>query len=150
MVTKKITECIQETGAPKFFVLICNPRTYNLPLRNIAFTISILLLRSKLSSWPSLGICEQNETRKPNRAEIIFVDYKVLLSLEVSNPNICRLEAVANQSVLSVFWVDVLWDCPTWSDIVLGCKVHWIWWGKCCVHIHCMCFLISIEIHWFV
>jgi hypothetical protein len=32
MVTKKSTEIIQETEAIKFVVLICNPRTYNLPL----------------------------------------------------------------------------------------------------------------------
>jgi len=43
----------------------------------IGCVISILLLRSKLSSWLSLSICEQNETRKRNHVVIIiFVDYK--------------------------------------------------------------------------
>ena len=117
-------------------------------LVKIGCTTSILLLRSKLSSWLSLNICEQNETRKRNRVVIIFVDYKLFFSLEVSNPNLCRLEAVANPSVLSVFWADFLWVCRTWSDIVSGCKGYWIWWGKYCVHIYCACFLIFIEIHW--
>ena len=89
----------------------------------IGCVISILLLRSKLSSWLSLSICEQNETRKRNHVVIIiFVDYKSFFSLEVSNPDLCRLEAAANPSVLSVLWVDFLSVCPTWSDIVSGCK----------------------------
>ena len=84
---------------------------------------SILLLKSNLSSWPCLSICEQNETRKPNHVVIIiFVDYKLFFSLEVSNPDLCTLEAAANPSVLSVLWVDSLSVCPTWSDIVSGCK----------------------------
>jgi hypothetical protein len=84
---------------------------------------SILLLRSNLSSWPSLSICEQNETRKTNHGVIIiFVDYKSFFSLEVSNPDLCRLEAAANPSVLSALWVDFLSVCPTWSDIMSGCK----------------------------
>jgi len=50
-----------------------------------------------------LSICEQNETRKPNHVVIIiFVDYKVFFSLEVSNPDLSRLEAAINPSVLSV------------------------------------------------
>jgi hypothetical protein len=85
--------------------------------------VLLKLLRSNLSSWPSLIICEQNETRKPNNVVIIiFVDYKLFFSLEVSNPNLCRLETAANPSVLSVFWVVFLSVCPTWSDIVSGCK----------------------------
>jgi len=84
---------------------------------------SILLLRSKLSSRLSLSICAQNESRKPNRVVvIIFVDYKLFFSLAVSNPDVCTLEAAANPSVLSVLCVDFLWVCPTWSDIVSGCK----------------------------
>jgi len=61
-----------------------------------------------------LSICEQNETRKPNHVVIIiFVDYKVFFSLEVSNPDLSRLEAAANPSVLSVLCVDFLSVCPT-------------------------------------
>ena len=85
--------------------------------------VLLKLLRSNLSSWLSLSICEQNETRKPNHdVIIIIVDYKSFFSLEVSNPDLCRLEAAANPSVLSVLWVDFLSVCPTWSDIVSGCK----------------------------
>jgi hypothetical protein len=84
---------------------------------------SILLLKSNLSSWPCLSICEQNETRKPNHAaKIIFVDYKSFFTLEVWNPDLCRWEAAANPSVLSVLWVDFLSVCPAWSDIMSGCK----------------------------
>ena len=112
----------------------------------IGWVTTILLLRSNLSSWHY----EQNETRKPNHLVIaVFVDYKLLFSLEVSNPNLRRLDAVANSSVLSVIWVDFLWVCPTWSDIVSGCKGYWIRWGKCCVCICYMCFHIFIQIHWF-
>jgi len=111
---------------------------------------SILLLGSKRSSWPSLSICEQNETRKPNCVDIPnFVHYKLFFSVEISNPNLCRLEAVANPTVHSVFWVDFLLVCPTWSDFVSECKVYWIRWGKCCVHMYCTCFLMIIKIHWF-
>jgi hypothetical protein len=47
--------------------------------------------------------CEQNETRKPNHAVIIiFADYQLFFSLEVSNPDLCRLEAAASPSVLYV------------------------------------------------
>jgi len=50
-----------------------------------------------------LSICEQNETRKTNHVVIIiFVDYKSFFSLEVSNPDLSRLEAAANPNVLSV------------------------------------------------
>jgi len=46
----------------------------------------------------------QNEIRKPTLvAMTVFVDYKVFFSLKVSNPDLCKLEAVANPSVLSVF-----------------------------------------------
>ena len=147
MVTKRLQKVSRKLGLESLF-WFATPEPIICHYVTIAFTISILLLRSKLSSWPSLSICEQNETRKPNRVVIIFVDYKLLFSLEVSNPNLCTWETVANPSVLSAFWVDFL-ECPTWSDIVSGCKVHWIWWGKCCVHIYCTCFLIFIEIHWF-
>jgi hypothetical protein len=33
---------------------------------------------------------------------IILADYNLFFSLEVSNPDLCRLEAAANPSVLSV------------------------------------------------
>jgi hypothetical protein len=51
-----------------------------------------------------LSICEPNETRKPNRVVIIiFVDFKLFFSVEVSNPDLFRLEAVAIPSALSIF-----------------------------------------------
>jgi len=80
LVTMKGTESIN------FVVLICKPRTCNLPLGEIWLCVtSILLLRSNLSIRPCLSICEQKETSKPNRVVIIiFVDYKLFFSLEVS------------------------------------------------------------------
>jgi hypothetical protein len=51
-----------------------------------------------------LSICEQNETRKPNLVgAIAFVDYKLFSSSEVSNPDLCRLEAAFDPSIPSVF-----------------------------------------------
>ena len=79
----------------------------------IGCVISILLVRSNLSSWPSLSICEQNETRK---------HYHLFSSLVVWNPDLSRLDAVAKPSVLSIFWVDFLWVCPNLSGIVSGCN----------------------------
>ena len=131
------------------FFWFVTPEPIIFHLVKICCVTSILVVRSNLSSWPSLSVCEQNETRKPNHVKTIFVDYKLFFSLEVSNPDLCILETAANPNVLSVFWVDFLWVCPTWSDIVLWCKGYWIWWGECCVHIYYMCFLIFIIIHWF-
>jgi hypothetical protein len=115
----------------------------------IGCIISILLLRSNLSCRLCLGISEQNETRKRSRVVVItFVDHKLFLSLEVSNTDLCRLEASANPSVHSVFWVDFLWVCPTSSDIVSWSKVAPNMARKV-LHTYYTCFLIFIKIHCF-
>ena len=70
MVTKKSTESIQKTEAIKCVVSICNPITYNLPLSEDRLLNLHSVTEVKTERLPSLNICEQNETRKPNRVVV--------------------------------------------------------------------------------
>jgi len=93
----------------------------------------------------------QNETRKRNRLIIIIIlDCTFFFSLEVSNTDLCRLEAAAIPSVLSVFWVDFRWvsRCPTWSDIVSGCNRVLNTVRKVLHIVYYTCFHIFIKVHW--
>ena len=48
----------------------------------------------------TLSVSQQNEVRKLNLvAVIMFVDYKLFSSSEISNPDLIRLEAAFNPSV---------------------------------------------------
>jgi hypothetical protein len=50
----------------------------------------------------------------------VFVDYKLFFSLEVSNPNFCSLEAVANTVVPELTFCDFLQPGQTLCQDVTG------------------------------